>query len=434
MTEEGSAARLAFERVEIRRVPGFERGGFELRALSPGVNLIQGPQAAGKSTTGRVLAGLLWPDDRVGLGSWNEVSVSATARLDGRRWEIDAAHTRPRYQEEGEPRERLPVPGGELSDRYSLALHDLLQAGADDGSFARLISRELAGGFDVDAALAAVGAQEKPGRPKKRIEDFEKAVRACRDAEAQQVELAAEEAQLGRLRAREAAARAASQELEQVQAVLAWIACRERRSTAERALAEGFGSVGAAMERVTSADLEDLDRLEARLAEVEQDLERKREAIRQAEARLREVELPDDGVPGATLAALEQAHKILVALEAAIGEGESALARFRRLREDSRRGLEGAPDDEVLRAFPPADWKPFLELAVGVERLRGKRAQLHGLEDWIGVAEPPADLPRLTDGCGRLRRWLRSPASSWPPVAMTLVASGLLAAIGAWGA
>ena len=427
------ASRLAFERIEIRRVPGFERRGFELRELSPGVNLIQGPQAAGKSTTSRVLAGLLWPDDPVGIGRWEEASVSATVRLDGRRWEIDAAHARPRYQEEGEPRDRLPVPGGELSDRYSLALHDLLQAGADDGSFARLISRELAGGFDLDAALREVGAREKPGRPKNRIEEYKKAVRGFREAEDQQVELAAREAELGRLRTREAQARAAARQLEEIEAVLVWKACGERLAEAEHALADDFGAVGPAMERVSSWDLETLDRLEARLGEAELDLERKREAMRRAEARLREADLPVDGASRATLAALDQEQASLLTLEATIGEGESALARFRRLRQDARRAFGDGPEDEILRGFPADDWAPLVELATDAERLRGRKAQLDGLEDWLGTVAPRADLPRLTEGTGRLRSWLRCSVASWWRVAPALVASGLLAVVGAWG-
>ncbi|HLE84998.1 MAG TPA: hypothetical protein VJG13_11710, partial [Thermoanaerobaculia bacterium] len=424
---------LAFERIEIRRLPGFERGGFELRGLSPGINLLHGPQAAGKSTTARVLAGLLWPDDGIGVERWEEASVSATAWIDGRRWEIDAAHARPRYQEEGEPRERLPVPGGELSDRYSLALHDLLQAGADDGAFARLIARELAGGFDLDEALHAVEAKEKPGRATKESKALKEALDAFRETEARQIELAGEAAKLDRLRADEAAAHAAARELEDLLALATWRRCQERLALEERALEEGFGPIRSAMERVAPTDLERLDRLGARLAAAELDLERKREAMRQTETRLREAALPPEGVPRAVFGALGQEQKALLAEEAALAEGESALARFRELREDARHALgEAAGDDETLRALPAGAWGPLLELAAAAERVRARQAQLDGLEDWLGGVEPPPDLPSLTEGINRLRRWLRASASSWRPALLALVVAFLLAAFGAW--
>src|SRR3546814_4971729 len=39
---------LRFEELQIRRSPGFEREGFALTELSPGINVIHGPNGAGK--------------------------------------------------------------------------------------------------------------------------------------------------------------------------------------------------------------------------------------------------------------------------------------------------------------------------------------------------------------------------------------------------
>ena len=47
--------RLWFERLELERLPGLERGGFTLDGLSPGVNVIHGPNGSGKTTTARAI-------------------------------------------------------------------------------------------------------------------------------------------------------------------------------------------------------------------------------------------------------------------------------------------------------------------------------------------------------------------------------------------
>ena len=56
---------LTFERLNIRRMPGFDLRGFTLEELSPRVNVVYGPNASGKTTTATALNALLWPEGNV---------------------------------------------------------------------------------------------------------------------------------------------------------------------------------------------------------------------------------------------------------------------------------------------------------------------------------------------------------------------------------
>src|SRR5690349_8820071 len=52
---------LLIERVAVERLDGIV-GRFEIPALGPGITLIYGPNASGKSRTATALQGLIWPD------------------------------------------------------------------------------------------------------------------------------------------------------------------------------------------------------------------------------------------------------------------------------------------------------------------------------------------------------------------------------------
>lgn len=58
---------LAFEDIHVDRAPGFDSGGLSVDGLSPGINVVHGPNASGKSTLGQSMQWLLWPDEAAAL-------------------------------------------------------------------------------------------------------------------------------------------------------------------------------------------------------------------------------------------------------------------------------------------------------------------------------------------------------------------------------
>src|SRR4029079_651639 len=99
----------------------------------------------------------------------------------------------------------------ETRDRYLLALHDLLSAG--DVAFARTIGREIAGGFDLDAAAKSLGYQAKPPAPAGVKGELDPAVAALRQATGQQEKLLERETELHLLKNDASRANAAQAEI-----------------------------------------------------------------------------------------------------------------------------------------------------------------------------------------------------------------------------
>ena len=76
---------LSFRKIEIRRMPGFPSGGFEVDGLCRGVNVIYGPNASGKTTLSRAIQKLLRPTDQ----PHEQRSIRASLELHGDSYTLD---------------------------------------------------------------------------------------------------------------------------------------------------------------------------------------------------------------------------------------------------------------------------------------------------------------------------------------------------------
>ncbi|MCB9535527.1 MAG: AAA family ATPase [Myxococcales bacterium] len=168
------------QRLHVRHAPGLP-AGVALTDLRPGPNLVVGPNASGKSTLARALRATLWPSAaQPGVtadATWRHGDVALEVSLHGDR----ATWSSP----------PPPLPDATLSARYRLGLAELLRAGEVDARLARALARELAGGYDVDAAQATFGDRKLP--PRDRTRALTEAEAALRRAEQEAVALADEE-------------------------------------------------------------------------------------------------------------------------------------------------------------------------------------------------------------------------------------------------
>ena len=412
MTERSPAAgagarRLAFERLAVRRMPGFEEGGFALEGLSPGVNVIHGPNASGKTTAGRAMRLLLWP----GAGG-GEASVAAALDLGGERWEIDLDRDRVRHRRQGEPSSPPPLPPADAADRYSLALHELLQPHVRGEELAAAVAREAAGGYDLEAARGAAGARPKPRTPQKARAEYEAALARVREVEEEQRRTAAEADALARLEAELAAAREAGARLERLDAALERLECRERLARAEAALA----AFPAGVTRLTGDEGERLARERERLETARADRERAGAALEEERRRLAAAALPDSGLPEGLLDELGERRERLARLEQEIDQRERALAEAKRRRDDARRELGDGADEDKLARLRPQDWRPVVELVRREDDLRRERLELDR---------------RLREETRGLHGRSREPEAGWRARVPALAAALLIAALAA---
>lgn len=425
-------APLVFERLSVRRMPGFEEGGFTLEDLSSGINVVHGPNASGKTTTGRAIRRLLWPAQERAPGD-AEASLAAVLDLGGERWEIDLDRDRVRVRRDGEPSSPPPLPPADSADRYSLALHELLQPQVRGEELAAAVAREAAGGYDVEAARQALGARPGPRTQLKARREYEAALARAREVEDEQQRTAAEAESLARLEAEVAGAREARARLGRLEAALERLRCRERLARAREALA----AFPPAMERLTGEEAarraELLDRLESARTKRQEALAAREEERRRLDA----AGLPEGGVPDGVLDELGERRERLARLEQDAAQHERELAEARSRRETARRELGEEADDDRLAELRPGDWRAVLELVRRGDALRAEGLELDALAAWIGDPAPLPEidrrLERLTEEARVLRGWLREPRRAWGRRAPALVAALVLAAVAATG-
>jgi hypothetical protein len=441
------SVRLAFERIAVLRMPGFEEGGFALDDLAHGVNVVHGPNASGKSTTARAIRRLLWPR----LSS--EGAAAATLRLGGERWEIEVDRDRVRHRRNGAPSDPPPLPPADAADRYSLALHDLLQADVRGDDLATAVAREAAGGYDVEAAREAAGARPKASRPRSLFDAYQAADAEARRVEDEQRRIAREAEELAPWEAELTEAREAEARVARLDAALEHARCRARLEEAERVLA-GFPEAAG---RLRGDENERLAEQRRRLEEARADHERLSTEAAAARRCLEESGLPEGGLDrlhGGLLTGLTERCRRVAQLEREIEGRERDLAGARRRREDARREVAevadladragtggGEPDvDDRLRALAPADWRPVLELARRADELAADRAELDGLDAWsrhdsLGLDKEEVDRRLAAAGAETrlLHDWLREGGGGWRARLPALAAAVAQVALAVWG-
>ncbi|MGM0575070.1 MAG: hypothetical protein ACQEXJ_04985 [Myxococcota bacterium] len=181
---------MYLEDIHLRMAPGLPEG-LDVTGLAPGLNVVVGPNASGKSTLGRTVRGLLWPqraDGRtVAETTWQDGAGGrrAATLLGGRaEWSPEAP----------------ALPPGEAGARYALDIVTLLRARDADHALAREIAVELAGGYDLDAARDGSRPTTRLGNKLRRERKEAKAALARAESNAEQV--ASEEARLPGLKVR----------------------------------------------------------------------------------------------------------------------------------------------------------------------------------------------------------------------------------------
>ena len=405
-------------RLTLRRAPGLP-DGVELRGLGPGLNLVLGPNASGKSTMARVLLACLGPGEHLD-------DVHAELHWDTDRGPVEAVAAAGNFR--WEPA-RPPLPPGDAVPLLALDLRSLLEGGEAEELFSRRLGVELMAGYDLEAAMAAlVPPSPRKGELQAALDRARTALRALeRKAE----ELAREEEGLAELRERLEEARAAEAEQGLAERIAGLRGLEER----VRELEERLADLPPGLEALTGREAEELQKLRQQregAAEALEEAERRLDEIRRAAA---ELELPD---PPPARADLDGWTRRVREME----------ERSRRL-EDLRRELEGARaaarearsrlgswEDEA-GAGPPSEGLAELEsLLARRQQLRAEQEEARAaLDRWEAEAaaesSPPAE--PLERGIDALRSWLRSAPVERIPVwpgwaALAAGAAGLAAA------
>jgi energy-coupling factor transporter ATP-binding protein EcfA2 len=428
--------------LRIEALPGIETP-LRLDGLQPGVNVVVGPNASGKSSLVRAVRALLTPEALPGAA----LHVEARFADDGGTWRASRLGETVRWERDGEPSDAPALPPAAAGGGFFLDLEDLLRFSAADRDLAARLATELAGGIDLPRArreLPSVG----PRFGRSQAEADREARRRRAEAQRRRDALREDEARVAQLRHRtdEAEARAAdlgpvreAQELLRAREELAALDLRraaafpegmarlhdgslaavetvgadlERARAARRAAEDArtaaeteIGASGLGPHRPHASDVAAWQAAAQDLADAEREARRADDAAVEAEARLAELAAAGEelaggpgGPPGA--AAERLAPAALDELDGWAAERDEAERERRALeRERARLGPRPAPQDdpEALQRWlePLAAWRAAPDPR---RLLRGRLAWLTGaaalaaavVAAWRATPGPPA--------------------------------------------
>lgn len=409
--------------LQIHQIPGIDAPFSVEPSTEPGVvNLVTGPNAAGKSTVLRAVRGVLYPD----RGSDQRWSVVARFELGDERV-VDAQNLggRVHWSVSGDPVTAPALPEPQLADCYLLRFEDLAGwAERSQQALAERVAQELTGGYDLRAVREQFPAKLKPAR------DGAKALDAARDAyereRQQQVDTHGEGQRLDELREELRAAEAAATEIDRVADAEEYLEARQERQCIDAELAQ----LPAGVDKLAGNELSQLDQTVKAIEEVRRNRNTAREQQESAEQELANTELQDSDLDKEALQEpREQARAIsdwvsrLEKLEEELQGAEAELAQCARTLGRHDTEAPGVTPDQV-----DAVARLLSEYRVTEAHIEQLREAIDELPRETSRTEPVDALQRARDA---LRDWLATEralgqgASRWPEWLWLAVPLGL---------
>ncbi|MEQ6884986.1 hypothetical protein [Salicola sp. Rm-C-2C1-2] len=414
---------MILRELTITQLPGFgER--LRVEGFDPGFTLITGPNASGKSSLVRALRQLVAPGSERTNGA-----LTLEARFYSGKDVLTVSRSGEQvvWQRNGQPIDAPELPADDFLRCYWLAMNDLLQAGDTEASIVARLQQELAGGFDLESLRRdpLFEVRRRQGQSEaKTLREKEQTLARC---QREYAELDQKRHRLAELDERIEAARVARAHVTRTEQALAWLAARQRRQAAERALA----TFPEAVARLNGQERDRLDELEVqrdRLLEQIRDNQRQQDEVwRKRDGAGLEEAVPEIAEMHACRQHLEEADRKLSDRDGLRERRDEARAR-----EFSAEGALQPPGGRSPEPTPEAV-NQAVEMAESLRRVQLRLQELQTrLERTDGNHQDPE---QLRSRIKALRRWLRQlePARRRGLVAgslVTLVAAAVTASVG----
>ena len=398
---------MHLRRLKISSLPGI-KPEFTFEPGSDAVNIVTGPNAIGKSSLIRALKYLLADVDRKkdppGLileGEFQSGDVCWTVRRTGR----DVV-----WMRDGEAATPPTLPGADQFGLYRLSVESLLAVDVGDRELAKKIWETVRGGFDLDGARRSVGAHFGSAEAR----ELGKTVSELGAVEGAHSVLRQDEAELPELERRIACSERAERRGTRLQTALDL----HEATAARKARADGRGRFPVHMAQLRGDELEDLERLEKRTAQL-----REQRSVAERGIRAAGGDMESTGLQGARLAAEKMAginKEEMAGIKKLLREAESDFKDLDRASEELKEAeavLKEAEADLGVEAARPVDGGGTAGLNSDslqrarevVEPLVDAQFRRKELEQRLRLAGTPPDtseIERFRDGFEALRAWL----------------------------
>ena len=392
---------MRLKRLTIDRLPGIDQP-FEIKSPDPGVHVIFGPNAIGKSSICRAVEGLYW-DDR---GPTEQTFVTGQFELDGETWWAERDGSRLRWRCEGEDRAPPAIPASHNRRCFFLRLRDLIdpsREGTQD--IATEIRRQMWGGIDLNQvkdSFAEVSQRES----RKQRNVFNNASEAVDKAVGKQSSLQNRADELETLNAQLEAALSEARRLPSVERAVGLA----NRTKEHDGVVEEIAALPCALANLTGQEVEQIEKLQARTDELKDRarvLERERDAARGAK---RDSRLPAE-VNKSELAVWRQRAEELGRVESDL---QTATTNRRERQEEHKAALSalGSGDVDEVALTVSEHGRLFEFLRAAENHRTGKKVieeRLSLLADIEHSEDGQSRLETLRGAVDALRWWLRSP-------------------------
>ncbi|WP_248909150.1 ATP-binding protein [Halocatena marina] len=390
---------ICFEEIHVTHAPGFETGGFVVDNLCSGINVVHGPNAAGKTTLAEAVEWLCWPE-----AADERASLVGRFSMNSDTWRVEVENGRSTYQRDGQETNGPRLPPSDQCDRYRLSLYDLLQRDNTNESFAEIIERESAGGYDLSTAHDTLSYSDSPSRANRNVvQDAKGAIQELHEARNEVAQLHKEQDKLSRLRTELEAARQAQEQTELLKQAIDHAQVRNELKQAESRLDE----FPEAVERVDGDEIDHVRTLEDQIDEWTTKKTEAEETKSDAQERLAASDLPEQGLPTGRIDHLKRLRDDLASAEDRKRDLKEDLVDAKRQRETAREDIPLEVDNKDLVDFEPVTWKTISKFAREAEELQAERNERNAIQQLLadGTHSGP-DLSTLLRASQSLEDWL----------------------------
>jgi uncharacterized protein YhaN len=288
-------------------------------------------------------------------------------------------------------------------------LHDLLSAteGAEK-NLVDVILQEAQGGYDIQSAAETFGFGEyKKGKNLTETQNLLDARKRVEEAREKQQDLEKEERSLNELKQRRDEAREAAVRRD---ALSQAITLRKAEKSAQEA-EEELEDFPEDMDAVRGDEADRLSELRQKREEAEEDKRDAERKIEEAEGRIGENLLPEEGLPDGTFETLRNAVQEWETAQNTVEQAERERSRAKEVEKQEWSRLQSEDKGRVADLSLPQldEVQSFAESRLEVKR---KEKALEAMKRLFGEADPDVEPDTLRRGIERLEEWLREPPST----------------------
>ncbi len=442
---------LTFTKIDIRKMPGLEDGLGVFDNLSPGINIIAGPNASGKSSMARAIQQLIWQNQPA------RITADGQFLVDKDSWKTSVDHLYCVMQRQGSDTALKGLPEPESQSRYLLSLHELIQT--DEEDLADRIRKDAIGGYDIEQAKKHLGySLSFPGQRGKSITEYRTADKKVAELTSRQQELKNEQSNLSRYKEQLLEIKEAEKRINLYRLLKRF---KEKQGDL-RHLEQRLAQYPGIMASVREEDATNLERLDAEIRESQDRIESIQQNIEANRHEIDNQNLPDRGVDAKDLRLLENLLEELREKELEIDRLEETVLREKTVLDETGKRLGLSPefgtteDKNLPDSFDGLDlagidttdqfWQQTFDLygqmrwhEKVIEDLRYEGKHL-GLEATVETKDEAKDPNRLRNGIEILSRWLQTYGRASSSTAIShgiffvALAAGVAAAVYFWGA